>query len=167
MTTGVLMGGPPRKCFRPGPDGGMPTCTKTQDGQWHVTYDSAFVDAGTGVGGGFAVLFVLVLLGGLAVTVWRVTTARRMAREAGMNERDAGTMALVSDDGFEATYLAASLRQPPAAPATPEPPVTTEPPAPVSRAAADRLRELDELLSQGLIDQEEYDATRQAILGSL
>ena len=32
---------------------------------------------------------------------------------------------------------------------------------------ADRLRELDELLEQGLIDEQEHAATRQAILGSL
>jgi len=47
-----------------------------------------------------------------------------------------------------------------------ETPTPVEPlPAEVDPAVADRLRELDELRSAGLIDDLEYDATRTAVLG--
>ena len=161
MTTGVITGGgPPKKCFRADADGTLPVCTKMEGGDWEVSYPDATM--GAGMPSGFGVLFVLVLIAGVLGTVWKVTTARRMARDAGLSEGDATTMALLTDDGFESTYLASSLRQPPAGPTAAEPPSP-----PVPREAAERLRELDELRAQGLIDEEEYAATRQAILGSL
>ncbi len=81
-----------------------------------------------------------------------------MAREAGLQGR-ATRMALLSDDGFEATYLASSLRRPPV-----EGEVTpVEGPAP-SRPTADRLRELDRLRDEGLVTAEEHAERRRAIL---
>lgn len=151
---------PPDRCFEPDAEGTLPSCTYS-DGQWHRSYDTG-VDVGPGGGGGvpdaFAAFFLLALVGGIAVTVWKVSTARRMAREAGLDEGDATTMTLMSDDGFEAAYLASSLRGRPA----PEPasaPVP-EPGAPV----AERLRALRGLLDEGLITQDEHDTRRRAII---
>ena len=148
---------PPNWCFRANAQGDLPTCTQV-DGQWHRTYEnSGFGSSGDGSGfaGGIAILMVLSIIVGILATVWRVSTARRMARESGMSERDATTMSLLSDDGLEATYLAANLREP--RPATPAPVAPTSP-------SAARLRELQELLDQGLITQAEYDERRRAVI---
>ena len=83
-----------------------------------------------------------------------------MARQSGMNEGDATAMALLSDDGLEATYLASNLRQPaPARPSTAD--------APRPSACATGCSELQELLDQGLITQQEHDEACRTILGSL
>lgn len=116
--------------------------------------------AGAPGAGIFAGLFMMVVLVGVGMTIWRVSTARRMAREAGMNESDATTMSLITDNGLEATYLLSTLRQgQTAAPAT----VVADAGAP-GTDPADRLRALRSLLEQGLVTQAEYDARRQAIL---
>ncbi|RYP85706.1 SHOCT domain-containing protein [Nocardioides guangzhouensis] len=112
---------------------------------------------GPGFGGGFAALFVLVLLVGIGSAVWRATTARRIARRAGLDERDAATMAVATDDGLEATYLAASLRARPPQPVEPRP----------TASSADRLRELQRLLDEDLVTQEEYDERRRAIIDGI
>ena len=101
-----------------------------------------------GPSNGFSGLFVLALLVGVGITIWKVTTARRMARGSGMSETDATTMTLLTDDGLEATYLASHLRGQ-AAP----PPVA--PPLPSS--VADRLLAADAAAGTGaLITPEEY-----------
>lgn len=79
-----------------------------------------------------------------------------MARDSGMDEDDATAMTLLTDDGFEATYLASNLRPPAQPPATPS--------APGQRSVADRLRELQSLLDQGLVTQAEYDERRRALI---
>jgi hypothetical protein len=165
---GVLLGGPaaayaegpgdtpPDWCFKPNAQGELPTCS--WDGQqWHRSYQGGLADSGSGMGG-FAGLFVVFLFIGVGITIWKVTTARRMARASGMNEADATTMTLLTDDGFEATYLAANLRgqTQPAAPPTPE-----------TRSTADRLQQLGDLRDQGLITPEEYDARRATIIDSV
>ena len=151
---------PPRKCFRMNEDGDLPTCTYA-GGEWTTSYPSGFGSSGDG-GGGFEGLFVLffvvALVLGIGGTIWRVTTAQRMAREAGMSERDATAMTLLSDDGFEATYLASNLR---GRPTTPIPAATP------GRSTADRLRELDKLRAEGLVSDEEHEAARRAILDEL
>lgn len=164
---------PPDWCLEPLEDGFLPECAYI-DGEW-VGSDGGLApgfgpgaDSTAGVMGGFGVFFVLVLLLAIGGAVWRVTTARRLARNAGMDEGDATAMTLLTDDGLESTYLAANLR-PPAAPATAPPghPAgasgASEPP----RSSADRLRELQDLLAAGLVTQDEYDARRRAILDSL
>lgn len=151
---------PPAKCFRTNANGDLPTCTYS-GGEWTRSYPSGFGPSGAG-GGGFEGLFVLffvvAVVLGIAGTIWRVTTAQRMAREAGMSERDATAMTLLSDDGFEATYLASNLRGRP----------TTPIPAPTpGRSTADRLRELDKLRAEGLVSDEEHERARRAILEEL
>jgi hypothetical protein len=65
-------------------------------------------------------------------------------------------MALLTDEGFEATYLASNLR--------PRPDQGAAPAAPPAATAAARLRALRELLDDGLITQTEYDDRRRAVL---
>ncbi len=151
---------PPAKCFRTDEFGTPATCTKVGD-EWVVSFDDGFGTGGVGDGipSGFVALFVLALVASIAFTVWKVSTARRMARESGMSERDATTMALLTDDGFEATYMASSVRgrTADATPTSPVPPGST----------SGRLAELQGLLDQGLVTQDEYDAARRRILDGL
>ncbi|GGO87473.1 hypothetical protein GCM10011584_12190 [Nocardioides phosphati] len=114
----------------------------------------------SGVPGFFVFFFLLVLALGIGGTIWRVSTARRMARDSGLNVGDATAMALMDEDGLSATYLASNLRQRPA-PA----PEGGLPAAPASTAA--RLRELSELLQQGLITQAEHDERRARIIDAV
>jgi hypothetical protein len=99
--------------------------------------------------------FLVVLLLGVATSVWRVSTARSLARRAGLDEDAAGRMALVSEDGVTATYLASSLRD--ASPGTPPP----------HRDVATRMRELDRLRAEGLVTDEEHATRRAAILDDI
>lgn len=143
----------PAWCFRTNANGDLPTCT--WDGaRWTRSYDSAGAEGG--LPGGFAALMVLALLVGLAVTVWRVSTARQLAKRAGMDAGQATALTLLEDDGLEATYLAANLRD-----------RTPQPRGPAVRTTEERLRELDRLRGQGLVTSEEYDERRRAILDSL
>jgi hypothetical protein len=111
---------------------------------------------GSGVPGSFVGLFLLGVFVAIGATLWRVSVARASARRAGMDPNEATAVTLLSDNGLEATYLAASLRdQPPAAPAQDAP------------TPADRLRHLEELRSQGLVTQAEYATKRAEILDQL
>lgn len=148
----------PKKCTRMNDEGQLPTCTQVGDGDWVVDYPDPLAPAG-GMGLAIGMLFAIGVLVSLVVVAWKVSTARRLARSAGMDEGDAVRMALFTDDGIEATYLASSLRDRPAEPAQPAP-------EPV-RGAAARLRELDELRQQGLITEEEHAERRRQILDSL
>ncbi len=150
---------PPAWCFQQNADGQLPTCSFV-NGTWHRSYSDSGLGSGGGPGGAFAALFVVALVLGGLVLAWKISTARRMAREAGMNEDDATMMTVLTDDGFEATYLAANLRQPRT---QPQAPATTPAPAPV----ADRLRELDRLLAEGLITQAERDERRRAVIDGI
>ena len=107
-----------------------------------------------GLPDGFVALFVLALIVSVGVTVYKVSMARTMARRSGMDQRQATEMTLLTDDGLEATYLAANLR-----------PGAEEPAA--GRSVTERLAELERLREQGLVNQAEYDERRAAILGSL
>ncbi|KQW53486.1 hypothetical protein ASC77_04175 [Nocardioides sp. Root1257] len=153
-------GDPPDSCFQPDDAGNLPTCTDV-GGTWHPVYDDG-MSSGDGVPGAFVFFFVLVVMLGVAGTIWRVTTAQRMARDAGMSESDATAMALLSDDGLEATYLASNLRTPAA-----EPDAALAPPVPATGTAAARLQELRHLREQELITAEEYEARRTAIIDSV
>lgn len=115
-------------------------------------------DPGMSGDGGFAAFFLLAVAVAIGTTIWKVSTARRMARDAGMDEGDATTMALLTDEGLESTYLASNLR----GQMTPPPSPATEP-----RSAEQRLRELESLRSQALVTEEEYAERRRAILDGL
>ena len=136
--------------------GQPPTCTKV-DGQWVASWPD---EGGSGAGGAIVVLAVIGILVGVGILVWKVSTARRLANQSGMDPGLATQMTLLTDDGFESTYLAANLR--PAAH-----PSASGQPAPPPRSAAERLTELKSLLDQGMITQAEYDEKREAIVGSL
>lgn len=143
----------------PGPieaceDGSMPSFTQQGGGPWVERCP----DAAAGFPAGLVVLVVLALVAGLALTVWKVSTARRMARSAGMDVGDATAMTLLSEEGFEATYLASNLRGTPGAPGQA---------APATPTAESRLRELAALRDQGLISDDEYATRRQAIIDAL
>jgi hypothetical protein len=131
---------------------GEPNCTVVDPPGFG---DDPGMGADSGIPGAFVALFVLVLVAGIGLTVWKVAAAQRMARESGMNESDATAMTLLTDDGFEATYLAANLRG------------QTQPPPPATSSVADRLTQLRELRDQGLITPEEHDARRAAIIDSV
>lgn len=92
--------------------------------------------------------------------VWRLTLARTLARRAGMNPNDATAVTLLDDNGLAATYVATGLR--PARRTEQVPPS----PAPV-RITAERLRELEDLKTQGMVTDDEYKARRRAIIDSL
>ncbi len=151
---------PPPKCFRANDVGELPTCTWTGS-SWEVSYDGGFLgDAGAGIPSGFGVLFVLVALVGIGLTIWRVSLARQMATESGMDPDRATAVTLLSDDGLDATYLASSLRGGQAREAR-----AAEAPEP--RSVQARLQELLELRDAGLVTYEEYESRRKSILDSL
>ncbi|MFL6059905.1 MAG: hypothetical protein ACJ72E_01645 [Marmoricola sp.] len=106
-----------------------------------------------GIFGAFALLVVLL---GVATSVWRVRTARKLAQDAGMDPKDATRMALLSPEGLDATYLAANLRRP-----------VSSPSEPAAASTSDRLAELQRLRDQDLVTQQEYDERRKAIIDSL
>ena len=110
---------------------------------------------GPGIPGWFGGLFVLFIIAGIASTVWRVSAARNMARRAGMDPDDATAATLLTQNGLDATYLAANLRQ------------SQQHPVPPPRTTESRLQELKSLLDQGLISQSEYDDRRSAILAEI
>lgn len=161
---------PPDECFEGlGPDGEPPTCE--WDGTaWVTVYedvglgdpgfgDPGFGAASAGVPPVFVALMVLVVAAGIATTLWRLSLARKMAVESGLDPDRATAMTMLSDDGLEATYLASSLRQQ-ATPASPSAAVE-------GRSVEERLRELQSLRDQGLVTYDEYDARRRAIIDSL
>jgi hypothetical protein len=161
-------GGGLQKCLDQAGDhnGEPPTCTQTASGTWVASWpdDGGLGGSGGGVPGAFVALFVLGLIAAVGLTVWKVTTAQKLARQSGMDPGLATRMTLLSDDGLDATYLASSLRQSPqptpAAPAGAPP--TASPPS-----ATSRLEELKGLLDRGLVTQVEYDERRKAIIDSV
>lgn len=149
----------PDWCFEMNDNLEMPTCTWNGTG-WHRSYEGS--PDGAGVPGSFGVLFVLVLLVAVAMFVWRISLARRVARSTGLDPDQATELAILGEHGLEAGYLAGQLRRT-ATPAPREPAGTTTAP----RSVESRLRELDQLRAQGLVTPEEHDARRRAILDSL
>lgn len=144
--------------------GETPTTCLRQDGVWVPVYDDDLGPSTVGDGppAGFVLLFVFAALGAVGLFAWRVVTARSIARESGMDVGRATTMAVLTDDGLESTYLAASLRPPPEAGA-PAAPVA----APSAEDTAARLARLDALRADGVITDEEHARQRRAILDAL
>lgn len=149
-------------------NGQVPTCTN-MNGNWIPSWADGSGPPGTGGGGGipgvFVFFFVVVLLVGIGSAIWKVTTARTLAKQSGMDTGLATQMALLSNDGLDATYLAANLRQPRATPAVPPPEAAPQDQAPPS--VAQRLAELTSLQEQGLITAAEYAERRRAIIDSV
>jgi hypothetical protein len=112
-------------------------------------------DDGSNFAGTFAAFFVIAVLVGIGITVYKVSMARKMATRSGMDADEATAMTLLSDDGLDATYLASNMR--------PGQPQEGGP----GRTVTERLAELESLKQQGLVTQAEYDERRAAILESL
>lgn len=137
--------------------------------------DPGFGTVGSGPPAGFTALLALAVVAGVAVTVWKLVVARQMARGSGHDADRATGMALLTDHGLEAQFLASSLRAPTDAQPPTVTPVPTDPPdrgadgrgAPPARPVADRLRELDDLRTQGLVTEVEHAERRRAILDAL
>lgn len=140
----------PDECLG-GPQAGtaLPDCS--------LSYDLGPGGMGAGIPSWFVALAVLMAVAGIGMTIYRVTMARQMAEDAGLDPDRATAMTLLSDDGLDATYLASSLRG-------------TGPTAaaqPAGRSANERLRELERLRDEGLVSAAEYETRRQAILDSI
>jgi len=121
---------------------------------------------GGSIPGVFVIFFILAIVGGIVSFSWRVSTARRIAREAGLNPDDAATAAVLSGrDGLAATYLAASLRPQPQEPD--EPPIGHLDPPSSRRTTESRLEELKHLHEQGLITEGDFDRRRAEILNGV
>ncbi|KAA1418306.1 SHOCT domain-containing protein [Mumia zhuanghuii] len=111
--------------------------------------------------GGVGVVLALALIAGvvvLGITAYKVSMARDIARRSGMDPDKAAAMTLLSDDGLDATYLAANLRD--------RDPSDVQQAAP-ARTPRERLRDLTELKAQGLVSEDEYAQRRAAILDSI
>jgi hypothetical protein len=152
-------------------DGVLPTCLENSNGTWTADYSDGSdptdpgAPSGSGIPSGFVVLFVLFAIGGIGVTIWRISSARSMARNAGMDPDTATAVTLFGSPGLDATYLAASIRAqqhteapPPAAPAAA---------APAPRSSAERLQELTDLHTKGLLTNDEYEKRRREIVDSI
>lgn len=100
-------------------------------------------------------LFPLFLIFVIGTIVVKVAIARSSARRAGMDPNEATAVTLLGENGLEATYLAASLRD--------QSPTDSA----VAHTAADRLRDLEELRQQGLLTETEYASKRAEILDDL
>ena len=112
--------------------------------------------SGPGIPSGFIAIFVIFAIIAVGSAIFRMSLARRMARGAGLNEDDAAAATLLTTNGLDATYLAASLKGHQQAP-TSAPGRTTE----------QRLQELTHLRDSGLVTADEYDARRKAILDGI
>jgi hypothetical protein len=110
----------------------------------------------------FAVIAAVIGIGGF---LWRLSAARRIAEQAGLDPDAAVTTTLLNHDGLAATYLAASLRQQQAPPL--ERPVGHLDPPSSRRTTESRLAELKSLHADGLITDDDYDRRRAEILNAV
>jgi hypothetical protein len=82
-----------------------------------------------------------------------------MAQDAGLDPNTATKVALLSENGIDATYLASTL----ASHSRVQPPPVQPPP----KSAEERLQELQGLRDRGLVTPDEYEAQRKQILNSI
>jgi hypothetical protein len=137
-------------------------CTKV-NGSWVPSWPGDPGPTGGGVPAVFVLFAVIAVLLAIGLIVWKVATARSLARQSGMDPDLATQLTLLTDDGLDATYLAANLRGPGGA-GSASSPVAAEPP----RAdAAQRLTELKSLMDQGLVTPVEYEERRKAIIDTV
>ncbi|MDQ1746488.1 MAG: hypothetical protein QOD07_751 [Frankiaceae bacterium] len=121
---------------------------------------------GGSIPGVFILFFILAIVSGIVTFSWRISTARRIARDAGLDPDDAASAAMLSGrDGLAATYLAASLRPQPQEPV--EAPIGHLDPPSSRRTTESRLEELKHLHEQGLITDGDYDRRRAEILSGV
>jgi hypothetical protein len=148
-------------------NGEPPTCTKV-NGTWVASWpdDTATSTLGGGIFGVFVVMAVVALLIAVGFLVWRVSTARKLAAQSGMDVGLATQMTLLTENGLDATYLASNLRQPQPAPTAPTPSPVPAPTA-TPKSAAERLTELAALRDQGMITPAEYDERRRSIIDAV
>lgn len=139
--------------IEPCPETGvLPSFTSADGSNWETQCDSI---SSAGIPGWFGLIVFLMLAAGIGITIWKVSTARRMARDSGMSVGDATAMTLLDEDGLSATYLASNLR------------ASTPRDTPRSTSAAERLQELTDLRTRGLITQAEHDQRRARIIDGI
>jgi hypothetical protein len=114
---------------------------------------------GPGIPGVFIAFFVVIVVLGIASTVWRISVSRRIARDAGLDPDTAAAVTMLSNDGIDAAYLASTLSRS----SRPQSQQAT----PAQRTVEQRLQELQALQAKGLITQTEYDARRREVLDSI
>ena len=149
--TAVTFLGP---CASITPDGTAVGCTHATGGD---PFPPFAADSGPGIPSGFVALTVLMALVGIGITIWRVTAARDLARQAGMDPDQATAITLLGNEGLDATYVASTVRR-----------TLVDAPRPTAgRSAEERLTELRALKDQGLVTEQEYQARRTAIVDSL
>jgi hypothetical protein len=124
---------------------------------------------GPGIPGEVIGLMVLFGLIGLGVTVVKVAMARDMARRSGLDADDATAATLLSENGFEAAYLASSLRRPAGNHEASDNGhvVADGSDRRPARSVEDRLRELQRLHDSGTVTDAEYAERRAAILSEI
>ena len=98
----------------------------------------------------------MVVVIGIASTLYRVSVARRIAQNNGLDPRDATAVALLNDNGLSAAYVRGGMQQGQRPPADP----------PRYPAAAAR-RPRGAARHAGKITDAEYAAARQRIIDSL
>src|SRR3954447_19692294 len=115
-------------------------------------------NGGSGIPGIFIFFVFVVLMVGIGSTVYRISTARSIARRNGMDEGEATAVALLNDNGLSAAYLRGGMQPPPQSQLVPRVPkaAPTEP----ARTPAERLQDLEDLHAAGKITDEEYGAAR-------
>jgi hypothetical protein len=144
-------------------NGEPPTCTKVNGSCVPSWTGDPSPGGGGGVPGAFVFFAVLAVLVAVRLIVWKVSTARSLATQAGMDPGLATQMTLLTEDGLDATYLAANVRnrQPGVSEASPVRPQGAH------LTAAERLTELRSLMDQGLVTAGEYEERRRAIIDSV
>jgi hypothetical protein len=120
-------------------------------------------DSSPGIPGWFIAIVVVVILSGIGTTLWRISVARRIAEDAGLNPDTAAKVSLLSQDGIDTAYLASAIASQSHRQAPPPPPAPTQ----GAKTTEERLQELQVLKDKGLVSDTEYDAQRQKILGSI
>jgi hypothetical protein len=150
-----------------GPNFEIPTdCSQGAGGRWYASFSGGGVPGagGSGIPGAVVGIGLIVLFLGVGLTVWRVSLARRIAKDAGMNPNAATAVTLLGSPGLDAAYVASAVHQRSSAPAS-QPPASATPAAP--RTAEERLMELEHLREQGLLSDAEYAERRQVVLDLL
>jgi hypothetical protein len=119
------------------------------DGRTIYDDNSGFPGAGLFIG-----IFLIAALIAIGMAVYRVSTARRIAQENGLDPDMATRVAFLNDNAVTATYLASNIKRTQAAP----------PPAAPVRSVKARLVELQQLHDAGDITDEELAEGRKHII---